>query len=157
WSTSKTDPGCWRTSHARSQRPASTSTWSTSPRRTGSSSGPTTSLLSGPRSARRADAAPGNENARPGAFLSHGGRNSPAPTPHLKGERDGVAGPREAGGPHGPRHACASVAREGFPTRSSREAGLAPGRVFTLVRPPAFGDSSLLAPRCQPEFPSRAA
>src|SRR5512132_1486986 len=48
----------------------------------------------------------------------------------LDEQKSGVAGPREAGGPHGPRHACASVAREGFPTRSSREAGLAPGRVL---------------------------
>ena len=36
----------------------------------------------------------------------------------IAADRDGViyvgaAGPREAGGPHGPRHACASVAREG--------------------------------------------
>ena len=50
-------------------------------------------------------------------------------------EGNGGAGPWEAGGPHGPRHACASVARGGMPTRSSPEAGLAGDEPFTKGSP----------------------
>ena len=50
-------------------------------------------------------------------------------------KRGGAAGPREAGGPRDPHHACASVAREGCRRGPSPEAGLAGGNLPRLGFP----------------------
>ena len=51
----------------------------------------------------------------------------------------GGAGPREAGGPHGPRHRQRVGSQGGMPTRSSPEAGLAGDEYLKLISlPPDF-------------------
>src|SRR5215218_9302452 len=95
----------------------------------------------GGHAARPMSRAPLTQPLTRGTYPTRGGRKRAEKTPAQKqnaGQRGGVggAGPREAGGPHGPRHRQRVGSQGGMPTRSSPEAGLA-GDEYLKEPPPA--------------------